>query len=287
MKHGRHNKRAYETLKMLTKTIPRSTSIIEDRNGVPLAEDTLKLNRWTEYCKELYNYHINPDPSVLAHNGNHNTDTGDLKKCKNYRTLSLICHSSKILLTIILKRLNPQIERVLSEEQAGFRKRRSTVEQVFNCRNIIEKHLDSQKDLYHNFIDFKKAFDRVYHEGMWSALCKFGINNDIIMMIKSLYSTSAVLLNNMAGPFFNTTVGLRQGCLLSPTLFNIFLEEMMSEIEIKHATSISVGGRPILNLKFADDIDLLAGSNAELQHLTDELAKSTSCYGMEISAEKS
>ena len=270
IKHSRHNKRAYETLKMLTKTTPRSTSIIEDRNGVPLAKDTLKLNRWTEYCKELYNYPINPDPSVLAHNENHNTyiddelpilesevvnaiktlkdgkspgidnipselikhggtaiirmltaicqkawvskswpkqwtksliipiaKKGNIKKCKNYRTLSLICHSSKILLTIILKRLNPQIERVLSEEQSGFRKGRSTVEQVFNCRNIIEKHLDSQKDLYHNFIDFKKAFDRVYHEWMWSALCKFGINNDIIMIIKSLYanSTSAVLLN--------------------------------------------------------------------------------------------
>ena len=77
MKHGRHNKRAYETLKMLTKTTPRSISIIEDRNRVPLAEDTLKLNRWTEYCKELYNYPINPDPSILAHNGNHNTDTDD------------------------------------------------------------------------------------------------------------------------------------------------------------------------------------------------------------------
>ena len=289
---------------MLTKTTPRSTSIIEDSNGVPLAEDTLQLNRWTEYCKELYNYPINPDPSVLAHNGNHNTDTddelpilesevvnaiktlkegkspgidnipselikhggtaiirmftaicqkawvskswpkqwtksliipiakkGDLKKCKNYRTLSLICHSSKLLLTIILKRLNLQIERVLSEEQAGFRKGRSTVEQVFNCRNIIE-NLDIQKDLYHNLIDFKKAFDREYHEGMWCALCKFGINNDIIMMIKSLYanSTSAVLLNNMVGPLFNITVGLRRGCLLSPTLFNLFLEEIRSEI---------------------------------------------------------
>ena len=77
MKHGRHNKRAYETLKMLTKTTPRSTYIIEDSNGVPLAEDTLKLNRWTEYCKELYNYPINPDLSVLAHNVNHNTDTDD------------------------------------------------------------------------------------------------------------------------------------------------------------------------------------------------------------------
>ena len=70
---------------------------------------------------------------------------GDLKKCKNYRTLSLICHSSKILLSIILKRLNPHVEEILSEEQAGFRKGRSAIKQVFNCRNIIEKHLDSQK----------------------------------------------------------------------------------------------------------------------------------------------
>ena len=77
MKHGRHNKRAYEILRMLTKTTPRSTSIIEDSNGVQLAEDTLQLNRWTEYCKELYNYPINPDPSVLSYNGNHNTDTDD------------------------------------------------------------------------------------------------------------------------------------------------------------------------------------------------------------------
>ena len=81
---------------------------------------------------------------------------GNLRKCENYRTLSLICHSSKILLRIILNRLTSQAEEVLSEEQAGFRKGRSTTEQIFNCRNLIEKHLESQKDLYHNFIDFKK-----------------------------------------------------------------------------------------------------------------------------------
>ena len=95
------------------------------------------------------------------------------------------------------KRLNPPpppVEEILSEEQVGFRKGRSTIEKVFNCRNIIEKHLD----LFHNFIDFKKAFDRIYHDGLWSALYKFGIQNDIIMMIKSLYenSTSLVILNN-------------------------------------------------------------------------------------------
>ena len=60
MKYGRHNKRAYETLKSLTKTPSRSTSIIEDKNGQPIAEEHSILKRWTEYCQELYNYPIKP-----------------------------------------------------------------------------------------------------------------------------------------------------------------------------------------------------------------------------------
>ena len=76
-------------------------------------------------------------------------------------TLSLIPHASKILLRIILNRLNPKDETILAEEQAGFRKSRSTIEQILNCRLLMEKHLENRKDVYHNFIDFKKAVDRV------------------------------------------------------------------------------------------------------------------------------
>ena len=127
-----------------------------------------------------------------------------------------------MLLRIILNRLNPQVERILSDEQAGFRKGGSTVEQIFNCRILMERHIESQKELYHNFIDFKKAFDHVWHDGLWSSLQKYGIKSNIISMIKSLYcnSTSAVLINNIQGNTFKTTVGVRQGCLLSPVLFN-------------------------------------------------------------------
>ena len=77
------------------------------------------------------------------------------RKCSNYRTISLINHASKILLKILLNRLNPQAEKIISEEQAGFRKCRSTVEQITNCKIIMEKHIEIQKDLFHNFIDFK------------------------------------------------------------------------------------------------------------------------------------
>ena len=75
MRHGRHNKWAYETLRTLTKTTPRSTSIIEvNSNGTPLAEDSMILKRWIEYCNDLYNHQINPDISVLNSNANFNTD---------------------------------------------------------------------------------------------------------------------------------------------------------------------------------------------------------------------
>ena len=78
------------------------------------------------------------------------------------------------------------------------------------------------------------------------------------MMIKSLYALLAqYYLNNVEGEFFKTSVGVRQGCLLSPTLFNVFLEEIMSKTQSNYSSSISVGGRPLWNLKFADDIDCL------------------------------
>ena len=74
---------------------------------------------------------------------------------------SLISHPSLIVRQVILNRLKAEAEELLEQEQAGFRPGRSTVEQIFNSRVIMEKHLPHQRDLLHNFTDFKKAFDRV------------------------------------------------------------------------------------------------------------------------------
>ena len=90
---------------------------------------------------------------------------GNLHQCQNYRTISLISHPSKVMLKIILNRLKSQAE-IIAEEQAGFRAVRSTTEQVFNLRIRCEKYLQHQQDLYHVFIDFKKAFDRAWHAAL-------------------------------------------------------------------------------------------------------------------------
>ena len=298
------------------------------------------LQRWTEYCSELYNYELNGDDSVLEVQESKNDDSenlilkseveeaikmlkkgkspgvdnipgeliqaggefmstallhicnkiwknkkwpenwtkslvitlpkkGDLKLCNNYRTLSLISHPSKILLRVILNRLKQQANAIISEEQAGFMSGRSTAEQIFNLRSIIEKYQDHQQELYHVFIDFKKAFDRVWHQALWATMHKYNIDQNLIALIQELYNqaTSSVYLDGDIGEWFRTTVGVRQGCLLSPTLFNIFLERIMTDALHDHESTVSIGGRTVSNLRFADDIDGLAGSESELSDL--------------------
>ena len=111
----------------------------------------------------------------------------NLQLCQNYRTISLISHPSKVMLKIILNRVQPQAEEIIAEEQAGFRARRSTTEQIFNLRILCEKYLQHQQNLYHVFIDFKKAFDRVWYEILWATMGKYNINASIIRAIENLY----------------------------------------------------------------------------------------------------
>ena len=147
------------------------------------------------------------------------------------------------MLKIILNRLKPKMEKIIAEEQAGFRAGRSTTEQIFNLCILCEKYLQHEQDLYHVFIDFKKAFDRVWHAALWATMKKYNISTNLIQVIKNLYNktTSAVLFNGSIGDWFRTTIGVRQGCLLSHTLFNIFLERIMTDASEDHEGTFSTG----------------------------------------------
>ena len=215
---------------------------------------------------------------------------GNLQLCQNYRTISLFSHPSKIMLKIILNRLQPQTEENIAEEQVGFRAGRSNTEQIFNLRILCEKYLPHQQNLYHVFIDFKKAFDRVWHEALWAAMRKYNINVSIIRAIENLYlydkAQSAVLFNGTTGEWFRTAVGVRQGCLLSPTLFNIFLERIMCEALDYHEGSVSIGGRLITNFFFADDIVINAEEEEKAGVLVDRRDRTTIRHKMEVGPHK-
>ena len=192
------------------------------------------------------------------------------------------------MLKVILNRLKPQAEEIIAEEQAGFKAGRSTTEQILNLRILCEKYLQHQQNLYYVFIDFKKACDRVWHAALWATMQKYNISANLVRTIEQLYdkATSAVQMNGSIGEWFRTTVGVREGCLLSPTLFNIFLERIMSDALEEHDGTFSIGGRNITNLRFADDIDALAEEEQELEVLVESLDKTCTRDKMEISAEK-
>ena len=86
---------------------------------------------------------------------------------------------------------------------------------------------------------------------------KYNISTNLIQVIKNLYdkATCAVFFIRSIGDWFRTTVGVRQGCLLSPILFNIYLERIMTDALEDHEGTVSIGGRTVTNLHFADDID--------------------------------
>ena len=151
---------------------------------------------------------------------------GNLQLCKNYRTIRFINHPSKVMLRVILNRRKPQAEEIIVEEQAGLRAGRSTTEQIFDLRILCEKYLQHQQNLYHVFIDLKQAFDWEWHAALWATMLKFNITENPVYGIEHLYDNaiSAVQINGNTGERLKTTFGVRQGCLLSPTLFNIFLK---------------------------------------------------------------
>ena len=116
---------------------------------------------------------------------------------------------------------------------------------------------------------------------------KYNINANLVRAVEHLYDNaiSTVHMNGSIGNWFRTAVGIRQGCLLSPNVFNIFLERIMSDALEVHDGKVSIGGRTTTNLRFADDIDALA-EEEQLQAIVESLDKTCIRYKMEISAEE-
>ena len=129
------------------------------------------------------------------------------------------------MLKVILNRLKLQVEAIIAEEPSGFGACRITGEQILNLIVLCEKYVDHQHPIPY-FIDAKNAFDRVQHAVLWATLKKF-----IPVMtsyVQSKFYTSMQLArfytNNLL-EWFKIRVGVRQGCLLSHMLFNVFQNE--------------------------------------------------------------
>ena len=113
---------------------------------------------------------------------------GKAKECPKYCTITLISHSSKVMLKILQCRLQQYVNHELPDVQAGFRKGRGTRDQIANICWIIEKAREFQTNIYFCFIDYAKAFDCVDHKKLWKILQEMGIPDHLTCLLRNLYA---------------------------------------------------------------------------------------------------
>ena len=219
---------------------------------------------------------------------------GNLQLMNNYRGISLMSIAAKTYNKAILNRIMPSVDKILRNNQAGFRSGRSCVQQIHILRRLIEGAASRNLPLYATFIDFKKAFDSINRSMMFAILRHYGIPERIVSAIRILYegSTSRVLIDGQLSKEFAITTGVLQGDVLAPFLFIIVIDYVMNKSEndygfITHPRKSSRYPQQRLNdLDYADDIALLEGSQSRAQEQLEECSRTASSVGLEINIGK-
>ena len=219
---------------------------------------------------------------------------GDKNATENYRGISLLNVISKIFTKIMNNRLTSwaEYEGILLEQQSGFRQNHSTIDNCFVLQASIYKYISKSKGrLYCFFIDFSKAFDCVQHNILLHTLLKKGVSTKFVQVLKSMYSqlSSCVRNQNSISDFFPCNLGTRQGCMLSPLLFIMFIGEFSELLEKTECKGIYVDEAlpNVMQLLFADDVVNFADTILNLQNQIKLLEKFCIKYGMKINLQKS
>ena len=133
------------------------------------------------------------------------------------------------MLKIIQVRLQQYVNHELPDVQAGFRKGRGTRDQIANIHWIIKRAREYQKNIYFRFIDYAKAFDCVDHNKLWKIFQKTGIPDCLICLLRNLYAGQEAVVRTGHGTtdWFQIGKGVCQGCILLPSLFNLYAEHIM------------------------------------------------------------
>ena len=171
------------------------------------------------------------------------------------------------MLKILQARLQQYMNCELPDVQAGLRKGRRTRDQNASIL-IIKKGREFQKNIYFCFIDYAKAFDCVDHNKLWKILEERGIPDHLTCLLRNLYSRQQATVRTGHGTkdWFQIGKGVRQGCILSPCLFNLYAEYIIKNAGLEEAQAgIKIAGRNINNLRYADDTTLMAESEEELK----------------------
>uniref|UniRef100_A0A8D8V3E1 Craniofacial development protein 2 n=1 Tax=Cacopsylla melanoneura TaxID=428564 RepID=A0A8D8V3E1_9HEMI len=210
------------------------------------------------------------------------------KECSDYRTIALMSHTLKLLLKIIHRRICLKLEREISPSQFGFRQGMGTREALFGINTLVERCLEVNRSIFACFIDFTKAFDNVKHDKLINILKNKNIDNHDIRIISNLYwnQVAKVKVDDELSEDIQIMQGVRQGCVLSPLLFNVYSEAIFEEALLDEHMGIKINGKFINNLRYADDTVILAGTLHHLQRIMEKLNVKCNKYGLMMNVKK-
>jgi len=187
----------------------------------------------------------------------------------NYRPISLLNTILKLFTTILTNRLNywTESEGKISQYQAGFRKGKSTLDQIFVLTSLIQQHVNKGEKLYVCFVDLKQAFDSPNHALLWNVLQKEGVSGKLIRVLKSIYdqATARISSGGQTTDEIKIAKGVLQGESASPSLFNLLIEGLSRKYAWLQILGPHIAGIPVHHLLFADDLGIIATTPETLQ----------------------
>ena len=193
------------------------------------------------------------------------------------------------MLKIRQARLQQYVNRELPDVQAGFRKGRGTRDQIANMGWIMERAREFQKNIYFCFIDYAKAFDCVDHKKLWKILQEMGIPDHLTCLLWNLYAGQEARVRTGHGTtdWFQIGKGIRQGCILSLCLFNLYAEYIIQHAGLDEAQAgIKIAGKNINNLRYAYDTTLMAESEEEPKIALMKVKEESEKVGLNINIQK-
>ena len=216
---------------------------------------------------------------------------GSTKDPDNYRGLAIGSTFAKLFSFILLKRLIDFMDtkKLLSPEQIGFIKGKSTSDHIFFLQTIVEKVVKKKKKkLYAVFIDFKKAYDTVNRDLLMNRLKSLGINGIFMRNIEAMYSKTEYCLKMKGGhtSAIKSNLGLKQGCPLSPMLFNLYIDDIKNIFD-DQCDPIHIQNDKFSHFLYADDLVMISNSKEGLQRCIDKASNFAKSKRLTISVKKS
>ena len=238
---------------------------------------------------------------------------GDKTECGNYRGISLVSHAGKVLLKVVARRLSAYCEAkgLLPEEQCGFRPNRSTTDMMFVVRRLQEIGRKAGVSLFMCFIDLQKAYDTVDRTLLWQVLTRIGVPPQMIAVIQQFHDGMRACVrpdDGVCSDWFEVEQGLRQGCVLSPLLFNIFFAAVLTVVlqrfseepailaELVHLKEppTSMGPEPAMDyvrravwgMLYVDDACIVSRSPQGLAKMMEVIVEVCRAFALTVSAKK-